>query len=160
MKNFSCFWPCKETKLLSLQPISGTKFFCFPRFFAQCGVEQRQLVGLITRRSEVRILPPLPTIRMAEAILFSFLLSLLKRVSTTRYLIYPTLSVGSSEQSPSITSVRVAVQSDSVHPSSVSPTRHSEVSMGVIPTLCGVIRAVSLHHISTSRYTIRLCTPQ
>ncbi len=41
--------------------------------FRRCGVEQRQLVGLITRRSQVRILSPLPKQKSTQIwVLFLF----------------------------------------------------------------------------------------
>ena len=49
------------------------EIFSLTEILTRCGVEQRQLVGLITRRSEVRILPPLhKEISLAEAGLISF----------------------------------------------------------------------------------------
>ena len=37
-----------------------TRMLKFRALSTRCGVEQWQLVGLITRRSQVRVLPPLP----------------------------------------------------------------------------------------------------
>ena len=37
------------------------------------GVEQWQLVGLITRRSQVRILPPLPTFKAKKPVLEDYI---------------------------------------------------------------------------------------
>ena len=61
----------QRNKILSLQPISE-EIFPLEVSHTGCGVEQRQLVGLITRRSEVRILPPLqtPTEKQGKALLF------------------------------------------------------------------------------------------
>ena len=57
-------------KIISLTLICKSGIFVGLR----CGVEQWQLVGLITRRSQVRVLPPLPDIKKtADAVFFVLL---------------------------------------------------------------------------------------
>ena len=50
-------------------------------------MEQWQLVGLITRRSQVRVLPPLPKLRFRSYIEFLVLLSIMDPIAKKRLIL-------------------------------------------------------------------------